>query len=80
MDYLIDDYDSLSAVPIEVKSGKDYTVHSALSAFVTNEDYLVKKAYVLSNDRKITTNGNITYLPIYDVMFLGRVPAQQAMI
>ena len=26
VDYLIDDYDSLSAVPIEVKSGKDYTV------------------------------------------------------
>lgn len=27
VDYLIDDYDSLSVVPIEVKSGKDYTVH-----------------------------------------------------
>ncbi len=36
MDYLIDDYDSLSAVPIEVKSGKDYTVHSALNTFVKN--------------------------------------------
>lgn len=31
VDYLIDDYNSLSAVPIEVKSGKDYTVHSALN-------------------------------------------------
>ena len=71
VDYLIDDYDSLSAVPIEVKSGKDYTVHSALSAFVKNEDYHVKKAYVLSNTREITTNGKITYIPIYDVMFLG---------
>ena len=30
VDYLIDDYASLSAVPIEVKSGKDYTVHPAL--------------------------------------------------
>ena len=71
VDYLIDDYDSLSAVPIEVKSGKDYTVHSALNNFVKNEDYHVKKAYVLSNAREITTNGKITYLPIYDVMFLG---------
>ena len=71
VDYLIDDYDSLSAVPIEVKSGKDYTVHSALNTFVKNDDYHVKKAYVLSNARKITTNGKITYLPIYDVMFLG---------
>ena len=69
VDYLIDDYDSLSAVPIEVKSGKDYTVHSALNAFVKNEDYHVKKAYVLSNTREITTSGKITYLPIYDVMF-----------
>ena len=42
-----------------------------LSAFVKNEDYHVKKAYVLSNTREITTNGKITYIPIYDVMFLG---------
>ena len=59
----------ISAVPIEVKSGKDYTVHSALNNFVKNDDYHVKKAFVLSNAREITTNGKITYLPIYDVMF-----------
>lgn len=69
IDYLIDDYDSLSTVPIEVKSGKDYTVHSALNTFVKNEDYHIKKAFVLSNARKIITNGKITYLPIYFVMF-----------
>lgn len=69
VDYLIDDYDSLSAVPIEVKSGKDYTVHSALNAFVRNEDYHIKKAYVLSNERTVLHDGKITYLPIYDVMF-----------
>lgn len=71
VDYLIDDYDSLSAVPIEVKSGKDYTIHSALNNFVKNDDYHVKKAFVLSNAREIMTNGKITYLPIYDVMFFG---------
>ncbi len=70
VDYLIDDYDSLSAVPIEVKSGKDYTVHSALNAFVQNEDYRVKKAYVLSNAREVTAKGKITYLPVYYVMFV----------
>ena len=68
---LIDNYDSLSAVPIEVKSGKDYTVYSALNTFVKNDDYHVKRAYVLSNTREITTNGKITYLPAYDVMFFG---------
>ena len=70
VDYLIDDYDSLSAVPIEVKSGKDYTVHSALNNFVKNEDYHIKKAFVVSNERTIKADGKITYLPIYHVMFL----------
>ena len=78
VDYLIDDYDSLSAVPIEVKSGKDYTVHSALNNFVKNDDYHVKKAFVLSNAREITTNEKITYLPIYDVMFFGlEIPGKE---
>ncbi len=70
VDYLIDDYDSLSVIPIEVKSGKDYTVHSALNAFVSNDDYHIKKAFVLSNKGTVTTNGKITYLPIYDIMFI----------
>ena len=70
VDYLIDDYDTLSVLPIEVKSGKDYTVHSALSTFVKNEDYKVRKAYVLSNDRTIKTRGKIIYAPIYEIMFL----------
>ena len=69
VDYLIDDYESLSAVPIEVKSGKDYTVHSALNNFVKNEDYHIKKAFVVSNERMIKTAEKITYLPIYYVMF-----------
>ena len=61
----------------EYAYGKDYTVHSALSAFVKNEDSHVKKAYVLSNTREITTNGKITYIPIYDVMFLGTAGGTQ---
>ncbi|MCD8156751.1 MAG: DUF4143 domain-containing protein, partial [Clostridiales bacterium] len=72
VDYLIDDYDSLSAVPIEVKSGKDYTVHSALNTFVRNEDYHVKKAYVLSNAREIEVKGKVIYLPVYFVMFFRK--------
>lgn len=71
VDYLIDDYDSLSAVPIEVKSGKDYTVHSALNTFVNNEDYHIKKAFVVSNERSVIQKGKITYIPIYYIMFFG---------
>ena len=70
VDYLIDDYSSLSVVPIEVKSGKDYTVHSALNTFVQNEDYNIKKAYVVSNERTVQQNGKVIYIPIYYVMFL----------
>jgi predicted AAA+ superfamily ATPase len=70
VDFLIDDYDTLSVVPIEVKSGKDYTRHSALSNLSTSENYSIKKAYVLSNDRIIKTKDNIIYMPIYFSMFL----------
>lgn len=77
VDYLIDDYESLSAVPIEVKSGKDYTVHSALNTFVQNEDYHIKKAFVVSNERKVTTQGKVMYLPIYDIMFFQNAPADE---
>ena len=73
VDYLIDDYDSLSAVPIEVKSGKDYTVHSALNAFVQNEDYHIQIAFVVSNEREVIQKGKIIYIPIYYIMFFDAV-------
>ena len=69
VDFLIDDADNLSNIPIEVKSGKDYSIHSALTRFLSMDEYNVKKAYVLSNEREIYTKGGITYIPIYYVMF-----------
>ena len=73
VDYLIDDVDNLSNIPIEVKSGKDYTVHSALDKFLSNEEYNIKKAYVLSNKQRVYTERGITYIPIYYVMFFQNV-------
>ncbi len=70
VDYLIDDYDNLSVLPIEVKSGKDYYVHTALNHFVSNEDYRINKAIVLSNERNVIIKDKIIYLPIYYVMFI----------
>lgn len=70
VDYLIDDHESLSVIPIEVKSGKDYTVHRALNTFVKSSEYGVKKAFVLSNERTLAVREKVTYLPIYFVMFL----------
>ncbi len=76
MDYLIDDYDDLTVVPIEVKSGKDYTIHSALNNFMETDDYHIKKGYVLSNERQIMTKGKLIYMPIYFIMFFGRTDNQ----
>lgn len=69
VDYLIDDYNELSVVPLEIKSGKDYKIHSALNSFIRNEDYNIKKAYVLSNHRNVEIVGKIIYIPIYYIMF-----------
>jgi predicted AAA+ superfamily ATPase len=73
VDFLIDDADNLSNIPLEVKSGKDYTVHSALDKFLSNADYNVKRAYVLSNEQKVYVKNGITYIPIYYVMFFQNV-------
>lgn len=51
VDYLIDDMDNLSVLPIEIKSGKDYQVHSALDRFVQAKEYNIRQAFVLSNAR-----------------------------
>lgn len=72
VDFLIDDYSSLSVVPLEIKSGKDYYIHSALNHFVSNEEYGINNAIVFSNSREVEKKGKITYMPIYYIMFLER--------
>lgn len=69
VDFLIDDYDSLTVLPIEVKSGKDYKVHSALDRFIATPDYHICRAVVLSNEQKVYDDKGITYMPVYYVMF-----------
>ena len=67
MDFVIEK--DFQVIPIEVKSGKDYQVHSALNNIMSNSEYGIKKAYVLCNDN-IKTNGPVCYLPIYMTMFI----------
>lgn len=69
VDFLIDDYDSLTVLPIEVKSGKDYKVHSALDRFIATPDYHITRAVVLSNEQKVYEDNSIIYMPVYYVMF-----------
>lgn len=54
-------------LPIVVKSGKDYKRHNALNNLLSNEDYNINNAIVLSNSN-ISRNGKILYLPIYMIM------------
>ena len=56
VDFLIDDYDNLKVLPVEVKSGKDYFIHRALNTFLSNEEYNLDRGIVLSNKRKIYTD------------------------
>lgn len=58
-------------LPIEVKSGKDYAVHRALTNILENSEYNIKEALVLSN-ANIKQVGKILYAPIYMVMLLEK--------
>ena len=59
-----------SVLPIEVKSGKDYYVHSAISKAAYNDEYQVKEAYVFANCN-IEVRDKIVYYPIYMCAFVS---------
>ena len=80
VDFLIDDYQNLTILPIEVKSGKDYKVHSALDKFLATPDYGIGNATVFSNEREVSHRGGINYQPIYYCMFLDRYSTNSEMI
>lgn len=77
VDFIINDYTNLSLLPIEVKSGKDYKRHIALSNLLSVRDYNIKRGLVLSNSREVEVKGDIIYMPIYYVMFVGQVSPSQ---
>lgn len=58
-------------VPIEVKSGKDYMRHNALTNVIENTAYDIPQAFVLCHDN-LTTQGKVCYLPIYMVTFFKK--------
>lgn len=70
VDFLVDDFESLNVLPLEIKSGKDYSNFRALPKILMDKNYKMIKGYIFSNEREIKTSGKITYYPIYFVMFL----------
>ena len=58
-------------LPIEVKSGKDYETHHALSNIMDCGEYELDEAIVLNNEN-LYVKGKVTYAPIYMIMFLQK--------
>ena len=65
--------------PIEVKSGKDYKRHNALSNVLSDANYQIDEAFVLNNEN-LERVGRITYLPIYMVMFMAAADMPKRLI
>ena len=60
-----------AVLPLEVKSGKDYESHRALSNIMACEEYDLPEAIVFNSDN-LRVAGKIVYAPIYMVMFLEK--------
>jgi len=56
-------------LPIEVKSGKSYQRHSALSNVMEISNDSTEEAFVLSN-YNVEVKDNLVYYPIYMLMFI----------
>lgn len=67
LDFLIE-YDG-EVLPIEVKSGKDYKVHRAISNIMDCGEFNLNRALIFNNSN-LKVEGKLTYAPIYMAMFL----------
>ena len=63
-------------LPIEVKSGKDYERHNALSGVMENEEYAVPMAYVFCHEN-VRNKGRVIYYPIYMIAFVEQVQTEE---
>lgn len=80
VDFLINDTNIVQVLPLEIKSGKDYTEHSALSKFLDDKEYNIHQAIVFSNEQGVYQKQGIWYMPIYYVMFLNNESADDIIL
>lgn len=69
LDFVVEYYGNV--LPIEVKSGKDYERHNALSNVMSSAEYALPEALVLCNGN-VRVDGKVVYMPIYMLMFLEK--------
>ena len=77
LDFLIEHKGNV--LPIEIKSGKDFTKHAALSNVMANTDYAIPTAYVFHNGN-VSVADKVVYYPIYMLMFVQKEKLPDDMI
>ena len=71
VDFLINDYDNLSILPIEIKSGKESYEFRAIPKLVNKEgNYKLNKGFVFSNHNVSKNSDDLYTFPIYMIMFV----------
>jgi len=77
LDFVLEQDDKI--IPIEVKSGKDYQRHAALTNVMACKDYALRHAVVFSNEN-VSLQGNVLYAPVYMTMFLRKQTSDAPLI
>lgn len=71
VDFLINDYDNLSVLPIEIKSGKEgYNVRAIPKLVNKDGNYKLNKGYILTNQNVCKEENELYTFPIYMIMFI----------
>ncbi|MDD3903015.1 MAG: AAA family ATPase [Sphaerochaeta sp.] len=66
-------------LPIEIKSGKEFTKHSALDNLLSIPNYAISEAFVFHNDN-VRQDGKVMYYPMYMLMFVEKTDLAQDLI
>lgn len=69
VDFLINNYENTSILPIEIKSGNDQNNFRAIPKLV-KEPYNLQKGYIFGNENVVSSKSNLVTFPIYMIMFL----------
>jgi predicted AAA+ superfamily ATPase len=73
LDFVIEDKEEV--LPIEVKSGKNYKIHSALSNVLTDDNLGINEGLVFA-ETNVQKIDKVTYLPLYMVMAIENAAAE----
>ena len=71
VDFLINDYDNGSVLPIEIKSGKNQNNYRAIPKLVDKDgNYSLPYGYIFANKNECSIDNNLITMPIYMIMFV----------